>query len=81
MTAYKHKLDPERVQRDYPITDRLDGWYFRIDEVSAGVWRCEGTDLWGRKVSADGTDEAQILAECVQRATRILSDRKTDGGA
>lgn len=73
MKASVRKLDEAAVRRDYPLADRLPGWYFRLREVSAGVWRAEGTDLWGRQVAASGTDEAQLLEECTKSASAIQS--------
>jgi hypothetical protein len=65
------KLDEAVVRSRYPISDRAPGWYFRISEQSAGVWRVEGTDLWGRAVSKIGTDENLLLDDCVAAAVAI----------
>ena len=40
----------------YPIKDLVEGWFFRVHEVSNGVYEVEGTDVWGRKVSRKGTE-------------------------
>jgi hypothetical protein len=65
------KLDEEAVRREYPIVGRVPGWYFRMNEQSMCVWRVEGTDLWGRKVSDVGTDENRVLESCIAMATQI----------
>jgi hypothetical protein len=65
------KLDEEAVRRQYPIVDRVPGWFFRMTEQSMGVWRVEGTDLWGRNVSDVGTDENRVLESCVAMAIGI----------
>lgn len=65
------KLSAEDVARDYPIADRVHGWYFRVREQSAGVWLATGTDLWGRQVSSNGHDEHQVLEDCCAAARRI----------
>ncbi len=65
------KLDEEAVRRDYPIADRVPGWYFRMIEQSPCAWCVEGTDLWGRKVGDTGSDEHRVLASCIGMATEI----------
>jgi len=65
------KLKVEAVQRDFPITNRVPGWYFRLFEQSAGVWRVDGTDLWGRTVNDVGTDENHVLDSCIEMAGDI----------
>jgi hypothetical protein len=40
----------------YPRKGKTSGWYFRIDEVSNGVWQVQGSDQWGRCVSHTGSD-------------------------
>jgi hypothetical protein len=70
--AVRKKNEAETI-REFPIADRLHGWFFRLREVSAGAYRAEGTDLWGRTVSQSGTDEESLLRECVEAAKRIQS--------
>lgn len=65
------KLDEESVRHDYPIADRVPGWFFRMTEQSNCVWCVEGTDLWGRKVGDVGSDENRVLASCIAMATKI----------
>ena len=59
------------IIRDYPITGKLKGWYFKIEELSAGVYAVEGIDLSGRKVSRQGTDSDGILAMCLDDAKQM----------
>jgi hypothetical protein len=54
----------------YPIAHELEGWYFRVDRVAATVWRAEGTDLWGRKVSCEGSS-VDVLLDCVTLAKEV----------
>ena len=58
---------------DYPITDLVDGWFFRINEVSWGAYEVKGTDRWGRIVSSMGseTDITRLLQECADQANKI----------
>ena len=65
------KLDEATVRRSFPIGDRVSGWFFRLEEQSPGVWRVEGTDLWGRMVSDVGSDEEKLLESCFTAAERI----------
>ena len=71
MKASVQKLDEHRVRREYPITERVPGWFFRISEQSAGVYRVDGVDLWGRVVNDVGTDENRLLESCAAAATEI----------
>jgi hypothetical protein len=77
--AWVQKRDASEVQREYPIADRLPGWFFRMQEVSNGCWIVEGTDLWGRQVSDSGTDEQVLLESCIAAAERVNA-RIADGG-
>ena len=65
------KLDETAVRREYPIVDRVPGWFFQMFEHSGCVWRVEGTDLWGRRVSDVGTEENRVLESCLLMATEI----------
>ena len=71
MKAFVHKLDIDEVKRDYPIADRIPGWFFRLREVANCDWIAEVTDLWGRQVSDSGHDEVQLLDSCCAAARRI----------
>jgi hypothetical protein len=57
----------------YPIKDLVDGWFFRIQEVSNGVYEVEGIDVWGRKVSRTGTESEidELLKACAVDAKQI----------
>jgi hypothetical protein len=66
------KISEEEALRQFPVAGRVQGWFFRVDEVSAGVYLVEGTDLWGRRVSRKGTDPDELLASCAVDADEIL---------
>lgn len=51
----KKKLTDKELEI-YPIRDVLEGWYFRISEISPNVYRVEGVDREGRSVSRVGTE-------------------------
>ncbi len=70
----KRKVSPKpesEVERDFPISDRLQGWFFRVRETSASAFCAEGTDLYGRQVSRSGVDPDDLLEQCVADARSI----------
>lgn len=71
MKRFIQKLDEATVREEFPIVDLVDGWFFRCREVSAGVYRVEGTDLWGRSVGNDGTDPDKLLQDCAESARGV----------
>jgi len=73
MKQWVRPLTEDGLLEDFPIRSRLDGWFFRINEVSGGVYRADGTDVWGRTVARDGTDPDKLLAECEADARAVLS--------
>ncbi len=71
------RLDEPTVRRDFPIADLVAGWFFRCREVGVGgVYRVEGTDLWGTRVRAEGTDPEKLLRDCAESASGIGSHVK-----
>jgi hypothetical protein len=69
------KLDESVVRRQYPLAHLLPGWFFRLEEQSAGHYVAEGTDLWGRLVSVSGGEEA--LTRAVEAAQDIERRSRT----
>ncbi len=63
--------DTVSLAQQFPITDRLPGWFFRVTERSAGAYQGEGIDTRNRRVSADGNDAERVLADCVAMARAI----------
>jgi hypothetical protein len=60
------KFDRKKVDeelRGYPINDILEGWFFRVKEISQGYYRVEGKDRLGHSVARDGIDPIQLLSE------------------
>ena len=41
----------EMTLNSYPIKDLVEGWHFKITEISYGAYRIEGIDKWGHSVS------------------------------
>ena len=60
--------NPIDLAKQFPITDRLPNWFFRVTERSAGAYFGEGITLRGQRVSCDGTDAANVLEKCVALA-------------
>ncbi len=52
------RISERRIRRDFPLDDLVPGWFFRVDEVSAGVYLAEGIDL-------QGLDAEALLRACV----------------
>ena len=73
-TRQVEKKDPAKVVQEFPIVDRVDGWFFRESEVSNGAYLVEGTDLWGRTVSRQGDDPEDLLSQCAADAQRISAE-------
>jgi hypothetical protein len=48
----------------------LPSWSFRVEEVSAGVYRVFGKNIDGRTVESNGTDVDEVIRSCVEMATR-----------
>lgn len=59
----------------YPLRDAAAaGWYFKIQEVSYGVYEMQGVDGWGRKVSRKGTDPDELRKLGTQDAPDLISN-------
>ena len=71
MRAPARKLDPDIVRAKYPLSDRLPGWFFRVDEESPGHYVAKGTDLWGRTVSISSSEDA--LERAIDAARNVES--------
>ena len=58
----------------YPITGKVQSWYFRINEISQGYYRVEGVDKWGRIVSRDGADPDELPELCADDVKEIAEE-------
>ena len=74
MKRIVEKLSEAEVTNTFPIRRSIQGWYFRLDETSNGTWLAEGTDLWGRRVSCQGTDEEALLQGCEAMAESVVRE-------
>ena len=64
----------EELLVTHPIRGKAANWFFRLEEVSAGVWQVNGTDRWGRTVSITGYEENDLLARAESKAQQINAD-------
>jgi hypothetical protein len=72
MKKFVSKLDEITVRREFPIADLVEGWFFRCRRASIDGYRADGTDLWGRRVVANGTDPDALIQECAECARRLI---------
>lgn len=61
----------KELQRAYPLTNLLEGWFFRCEEISAGHYQVKGMDVCGRTVETTGIDPDELLKRCVADAKAI----------
>lgn len=71
MKENRRPTDPSNLRTDFPIDDRVPGWFFRVAETSEGVYAADGTDRFGRVVSRRGSDPDTPLIECVHDARDV----------
>ena len=81
MKRIVQKLSEAEVAIQFPIRGSIDGWHFRLTETSNGAWLAEGTDLWNRRVSCQGTDEQALLQECEALAKSVVNEQQSKGVA
>ena len=70
------KINIEKLRNQYPISGKLEGWFFRIEESSAGVYKCEGKNIHGMEVSKQGIDDNEgaldnLLSQCIEDAKSL----------
>lgn len=66
------RLSKENL-RNFPIRDIVEGWCFRVDEISQGYFRVTGIDALGRIVSRDGIDPDELIIKCKNDISSITS--------
>lgn len=74
MRANVKRLTEEELQA-YPIKDLVDGWFFRVVEISNGVYEIEGIDHRGRRVSRTGTNPDEVLKTCAKDAHALSANK------
>ena len=61
---------------NYPLVNLVDGWFFRIEEISFGAYKVEGIDRWGRivfRVSIE-KERDELLRKCSNDARSINTE-------
>ena len=58
--------------------EELPDWEFEVREVSAGVYRANGSDRGGRRVVTEGVDPDTCLEECRSAALKLVCARQGD---
>ena len=67
------RIPGKMLRKDYPIVGSVEDWYFRVTQISPGLWRAEGSDVYGRLVKAEGPDRDAVLAQCDRDARSMPS--------
>jgi hypothetical protein len=57
-------------------TDQLSDWEFKVDEISANVYRVTCVDRKGSSVERTGTDPEMLLSECRADAMKLSERNK-----
>lgn len=65
----------EHGLRGKPIDDLVEGWTFRVEEVSSNVYKIDGWDSKANYVSSVGSDPIRVLEKCVEQ-TRHINETK-----
>lgn len=61
----------EKGLRGNTLDDLVEGWNFKIDEVSSNVYKVDGVDKHGHRVSTHDIDPKKAIANCVNDARKI----------
>ena len=66
----------EEGLRGNTIDELVEGWSFRIEEISSNVYKVDGIDKEGHRVSGYDIDPEKVLTQCVKDAQRIIQQTK-----
>ena len=59
----------DEIRQAYPIDDKLEGWFFCIEETCTGYWEVAGRNLRGDEVSRTAIGDPELaLEECINAA-------------
>ena len=72
-----HVLSEAEILESYSIKGKTKGWYFRAIETSNNAWLVEGSDVWGRKVTIQGSDPETLLKDAEKEASNINIETKS----
>jgi hypothetical protein len=76
MKKAKTVLSEAELQREYPLANLAEGWFFRCEETSAGCYQVEGMDLCDRIVSMTGFDHEALFRGASQTQKRLTQKPK-----
>ena len=62
----------ENGLRGYPLENLVDGWTFRVEESSSNMYRIDGTNKQGKRVSAFGIDPEKVLNDCIKKQINLM---------
>lgn len=74
----KNRCFTENELGDYPIKDLIEGWFFRVEEISQGFYRVTGIDTYGRSISKDGIDPDELFIACKKEINEMPLDKIND---
>jgi hypothetical protein len=69
----------EKGLRGNTLDDLVEGWVFKIDEVSSNVFKVDGVDKNGNRISTHDIDPKNAIAKCVNEARKINLRREYFG--
>ena len=58
--------------RTHPIKDIVEGWFFKIDEVSNRAYLDEGMNVEGNAISRMGSDPDKLIEVCKNDIEEIM---------
>ena len=61
----------EKGLRGHSIDDLVEGWSFRIAEVSSNVYKMDGIDKKGHHISHHGVDIHKVIGDSIVGAKKI----------
>jgi hypothetical protein len=64
-------IAPEKLLRRYPISDLVQGWFFRLEEIAPGMYRAEGSDKYWRQVGCSGPAADELLSRRADDALQM----------
>jgi hypothetical protein len=62
--SYMSKPDFSELVITHPIKDIMEGWFFKIDEVTNGYYLVEGMNIEGNVVSRMGSNPDELIEVC-----------------
>ncbi len=64
------RYSKQQIIEDHPNPLGIEGWYYKLDELSNCYWRMKAMSLSGQSLIYDGTDEAELIERCRSEALK-----------